>query len=352
MTAEAPGIARAPVASGTSLDDLGLSARVVHVLSNAGVETAQDVLDRLAEGEADFLDIPGVGDKTLGKVRKRLAEKGLLEPEDAGSGVEQEHQAQAEAERSPTGARKAMGTEPTDSGNTERPPTPSGTGGEAQQQRVSFVVRVTVDERGQPRRTEIEHAQSGNRDAFPALDVQRLAAFIEACIQPPVTPEPTVPPTPPPARAETPAPKRLGPASGSIISGVRVFRAGTPGAAVFVLSSDEAFVLQASFHLGAEVIPLAAQKPPFEMRVYAYEMTSGKPTLLNTHQGTLVEDALDYAPEAQVPGLPPGLYRLITLVTLQAPVTMIGCHEGPIVQVIGSSPSANPVAPLETPLPG
>jgi hypothetical protein len=352
MTAEAPGIARAPVASGTSLDDLGLSTRVVHVLSDAGLETDQDVLDRLAEGEAEFLRIPGVGAKTLGKVRKRLAEKGLLKPEDAGSGVEQEHQAQAEAERSPAGARKAMGAEPTEPGNTEQSPTPSETGVEGRQQRVSFIVRVTVDERGQPRRTEIEHAQSGNRDTFPALDAQRLAAFIEACIQPPVTPEPTAPPTPPPTRAETPALKRLGPASGPTISDVRVFRAGTPGVAVFVLSSDEAFVLQASFHLGAEVIPLTAQKPPFEMRIYAYEMTSGKPTLLSTHQGNLVEDALDYAPETQVPGLPLGLYRLITMVTLQAPVTMVGCHEGPIVQVIGSSPSANPVAPLETPLSG
>jgi hypothetical protein len=312
---EAPGIARAPVPSGTSLDDLGFSTRVVRVLSDAGLETAQDVLDRLAEGEAEFLGIPGVGDKTLGDVRKRLAEKSLLEPEDAGSGVEQEHQAQAEAERSLAGAPKAMEAEPTEPGDTEQSPTPSETEVEGRQQQVSFIVRVTVDERGQPRRTEIEHAH-------------------------------------PPTRAETPAPKRLGPASGPTISDVRVFRAGTPGAAVFILSSDEAFVLQASFHLGAEVIPLTAQKPPFEMRIYAYEMTSGKPTLLSTHQGNLVEDVLDYAPETQVPGLPLGLYRLITLVTLQAPVTMVGCHEGPIVQVIGSSLSANPVAPLETPLSG
>jgi hypothetical protein len=55
---------------------------------------------------------------------------------------------------------------------------------EGAERRVTFIVRVTVNQRGQPRRTEIEHAQSGQKETFPDLDVQRLAAFIEKCISP------------------------------------------------------------------------------------------------------------------------------------------------------------------------
>ena len=50
------------------------------------------------------------------------------------------------------------------------------------EKRISFILRLTVDEQGQPRRTEVEHARSGNKEAYPGLDLQRLAAFMEACI--------------------------------------------------------------------------------------------------------------------------------------------------------------------------
>ena len=63
------------------------------------------------------------------------------------------------------------------------------------EQRISFVVRLTVDERGQPRRTEVEHAQSGKKETFPGLDVQRLAAFMKACISSPHHPGTNNPPS-------------------------------------------------------------------------------------------------------------------------------------------------------------
>jgi hypothetical protein len=55
---------------------------------------------------------------------------------------------------------------------------------EGTERRITFIIRLTVDERGQPRRTEIEHAQSGQKETFPDLDVQRLAAFMKKCISP------------------------------------------------------------------------------------------------------------------------------------------------------------------------
>ena len=63
-------------------------------------------------------------------------------------------------------------------------PHPTMPGEEGVERRVTFIIRLTVDERGQPRRAEIEHAQSGKKETFPGLDVQRLAAFMEAFIGP------------------------------------------------------------------------------------------------------------------------------------------------------------------------
>jgi hypothetical protein len=99
-------------------------------------------------------------------------------------------QARAKAERILEQARKAMDTK---EGHGNLPPsTPEEEGIE---QRISFIVRLTVDERGQPRRTEVEHAKSGKKEAFPGLDVQRLAAFMEACISLPNHPTTDDPPT-------------------------------------------------------------------------------------------------------------------------------------------------------------
>jgi len=63
------------------------------------------------------------------------------------------------------------------------------------EKRISFILRLTVDERGQPRRTEVEHARSGNKETYPGLDLQRLAAFMEACISLPNHPTTDDPPT-------------------------------------------------------------------------------------------------------------------------------------------------------------
>ncbi len=69
----------APSPAQVTLEELGLSTRVVNVLQEAGLETAQDLLDKLAEGEAEFLALPGVGGKALEEVKERLAERGWLE---------------------------------------------------------------------------------------------------------------------------------------------------------------------------------------------------------------------------------------------------------------------------------
>lgn len=79
---EVPERGEAVVAGQISLQDLGLSTRVINVLAEAGLETAQDILDTLAGGDAEFLSIPGAGGKSLDEVREQLARHGLLDTEE------------------------------------------------------------------------------------------------------------------------------------------------------------------------------------------------------------------------------------------------------------------------------
>ena len=74
-------------------------------------------------------------------------------------------------------------------------PLPAALGEGGAERRVTFVVRLTVDEQGQPRRTEIEHAKSGEKETFPGLDVQRLVAFMKVCISLPNHPGTDDPPS-------------------------------------------------------------------------------------------------------------------------------------------------------------
>jgi hypothetical protein len=100
--------------------------------------------------------------------------------------IGQERQARAKAEQTRDEAEKAL---------TEKMRTPGievwegdnasiGVDENGAEQRVSFVARLTVDERRQPKRTEIEHPLSGKKESFPSLDAQRMAAFMKACIGP------------------------------------------------------------------------------------------------------------------------------------------------------------------------
>lgn len=355
-TEEVPKTVEAPITSDISVEDLGLSTRTVTSLTDAGLETAQDILDMLAQGEADFLAIRGVGDKTLEEVRMRLVEKGVLGLEDEGAEVEPKHQAgdatvqaELEAERALEEAGEAMEVKADNSMKLS----PTVQAEEGSEQPVTFIVRLTVDKQGQPLRTEIRHAHGGNgkKETFPGLDVQRLAAFMETCIRPSVTPELSLPTKPPPASVEAPTPEPLAPTTGLTVADVQVFRMRAPGTAVLVLSPDEAFVLQARFQLeGPEALSLTAQESSFEVKVYAREVNSGTSTLLTTYSADLVRDVFEYSTQMQVSGLSPGLYRLRTLVTLRAPINMRGHHEGSIVHVAGIQQSINPVAALTVPL--
>jgi hypothetical protein len=203
--------------------------------------------------------------------------------------------------------------------------------------RVSFVVRLTVDKHNQFRRTEIEHVESSRKQNFLSLDGDRLVAFIKTCISPTIIPDPAIPAAPSSEKVEAmdsiPQPQR--PKFSLIVSDVRVSHPGDPYFMTLILIRKEPFVAQAWFQLqGIEVPSLTAQEPSYEMEVYANEVTSGKSQLLTTYSAKLVRDVLQYLAPAEIPGLPPGFYRLFTLVTLSKPLKVAGYYHGPVVQVI------------------
>ncbi|HUV74870.1 MAG TPA: DNA-directed RNA polymerase subunit alpha C-terminal domain-containing protein [Anaerolineae bacterium] len=62
-----------------TLEELGLSARVLNILTAAGLSTAQDLLDKLAEGKDAVLAIPGLGGKSMEDIEEALRARGLLD---------------------------------------------------------------------------------------------------------------------------------------------------------------------------------------------------------------------------------------------------------------------------------
>ena len=310
-----------PVIDEMSLKELGLSSRIVDVLNKAGLRTVKDVLGVLSQGEAEMLAISGVGDKTLAKIQERLAEKGLLVSEL--TEVKQDPEAEEKAEPLP------VENEHVQPETSVSEPVSTKLGKNGSERRVSFIVRLTVDEQGQPRRTEIEHAQSGKKETFPALDVQRLAAFIERSIQPISSPPVSKKP-----------PVTINPLN---LLDVRVSRMDTPDQTAMIINHDESFMIQVDFQLqDTAVFSLGGREVPYEIKIFVHEVTSGKYTLLATHKETLLEGVLEYAPRMQVPGLEPGLYRLMTLITVDVSVGMGGYHEGPMIRVVETTqPVAN-----------
>ncbi len=63
------------------LTDFGLSQRAVSALSKAGITTAGQALEKLAEGPEALLEIDGFGSKSLIDLKKALRREGYALPE-------------------------------------------------------------------------------------------------------------------------------------------------------------------------------------------------------------------------------------------------------------------------------
>jgi len=64
-----------------SIDEFELSTRAANQLKKAGVETAGDVLEKLAEGDEAMLAIDGFGRKSLADLKRSMKRQGYTLPE-------------------------------------------------------------------------------------------------------------------------------------------------------------------------------------------------------------------------------------------------------------------------------
>jgi hypothetical protein len=137
-------------------------------------------------------------------------------------------------------------------------------------------------------------------------------------ISPPAIPEPSIPSAP------------------LAVSDVQGLRKGAPGIRALLFDADESFAVQARFKLGgAEATRRTTQESAFQVLVYARNVTGGSSIELTSHKGNLRKDAWEYQVEMRAPGLAPGLYRLLTLVTIGEPADILAHYDGPIIRVGG-----------------
>ena len=88
--------------------------------------------------------------------------------------AKRERQARIKAEKALIKAQGKSTNTPTEAERNSLP----------QKRRISFVVRLTLDEQGQFERTEIEHVSSGNKQNFLSLDGDLLVDFMKTCVNP------------------------------------------------------------------------------------------------------------------------------------------------------------------------
>lgn len=66
-----------------SISELELGTRTESVLTKAGIETAGQALELLAQGDQALLDVDGFGRKSLAELKRRLKSRGFEVPEAA-----------------------------------------------------------------------------------------------------------------------------------------------------------------------------------------------------------------------------------------------------------------------------
>jgi hypothetical protein len=217
---------------------------------------------------------------------------------------------------------------------------------QTQIRQVSFIVRLKIDRHDQPPRIEIEYASDSKNehasgsvkpDKFVGFNGERLITFMKACISPTIITEPVVsvesPHLPPPSfeEAESPTSESRRARASLVITDVQLFHSMVPNSMTLTLVFGEPYFIQAQFQIqGPDVHSLTALKPSCELKVYANEVTSGKSWLLTTSSTELIQNVAEYRIRAKIPRVPPGFYRLFTVVNICAPIKMAGFYENAV----------------------
>ncbi len=201
----------------------------------------------------------------------------------------------------------------------------------ATEQRISFIVRITRDEHGQPCRTEIEHALSGNKSSFPAFDAERLGIFILQCLNPDSRAQPALPLG---TRESIPKTTDSGRDLKLVILQVSAARLEAPDLAVLILTPQERFLIQIDFEIqGSDALAACNEQCPYQVKVCAHPVTGGPFQELVAMRAKLAPGTLQYTVRAKASGVLSGTYRLITRIRLDSSPSVAGYHTQMAVQV-------------------
>ena len=199
--------------------------------------------------------------------------------------------------------------------------------------RVSFIVRVLIDENNQSGLTEIELISSNKKQKFPQLNGENLEAFMKTCIRNISVSENTASDVPIPRKVKDLAPEQPKGRLTLQIPNIQLFN--SSGLNGMSFKAGEPFIVQARFQLhGTEVQTLTDQEADYEINIYTNEITSGISKLLLSYRSRLIQNIWEYSIPLKLSGLSHGLYRLSILVTLGTDSKVAGHHDGPTIQVV------------------
>jgi hypothetical protein len=260
-------------------------------------------------------------ERVLSELRQELAEATTI--------LDQERQARLKAEKERAEAQAALEeagrSVPVQVVNEEA--VSQEYSSEGIEHRLTFIVRLMLDERGEPRRTEIEDMKKIRKESFHALNGDQLAAFMRSFLQPVAVATTERP-------REIPVPEAAGEIYTMKIIEPQILDRESGDAIPLSVRAGEAFTTQAKFHIQpTEDSPGEIHGSDYEISVYANEIGGNHSQLVASSYGRLQENTLDYTARMEAPGLSPGVYRLVTLVTLHTPTSTTGHYEGPIFLV-------------------
>jgi hypothetical protein len=201
------------------------------------------------------------------------------------------------------------------------------------EQRISFVIRLAVDKRGQTRRTQIEHALSGNKDVFPSFNVQRMVDFIESTVATIVSGEgaealiqtETLP-------EEKTEKKNL--ELSLAITDLQTICINDKGELALIFIANTPISVRTYIQIsGTESLAGFNCSIPYKINIYAIGVDTRSSSLVATGTADLVPGISVYSSQMQISGLPAGIFRLGIISIIPSPVNIAKITQETLLQV-------------------
>jgi hypothetical protein len=214
---------------------------------------------------------------------------------------------------------------------------------------VEFQVRRVSEGREVEKRTTAHHVEADKSEEWPGIEGEQLRQWMLEQVGEKLPPEPEKEvPVEEPVRLAQVAEAQPGAGLPATVAVARlrafqpsrtkvpsaVGEAGQPFHGC--VRGNETFALEASFELaGPAAVEAASERRTYSLQFYARDLSTRASTHLgSTPPDRLVEDKLSYTAVLPEIILPPGMYRLQAVATIQSTPPVLGYLEVPLLQVV------------------